>query len=342
MPFHIQPWDAISRNYRSTILLGNGASIAVSNRFAYWSLREHAIRQDFLPEDAQRLFDFFQTQDFELILRIVWHASNVNRSLDIRDERTHAAYMNVRNCLIRTVRDIHPAYQDVNGVLPNIYAFLRNFGTVISLNYDLIVYWTMTYGLSVRDGHAFKDCFVDRGIFADDWWRFKERLPGEYSNTLVFYPHGSLALCRNLVEQEFKMSARDSSGLLETILRHWEDEECVPLFVSEGTERQKVASIQNSYYLSTVYREVLPSSQTSLVIYGWGVTEQDMHLLRRMQRADIRQVAVSVFRGDQAYCNRVYETIHGILGRHVYVEFFDSESPGCWIHPSHQDRPFSW
>lgn len=335
MAFVISPWEAISRNYGCTILLGNGASMAVSPRFAYDSLRERAIQRGFLPEDAQRLFDFFG-HDFELILRIVWQASNVNRSLGIHDERTHAAYTNVRNCLIQTVRDIHPEYHEVSGFLPSIYRFLRNFQTVISLNYDLVVYWTMTYGLDVRDWHAFKDCFVGGGVFDDNWRRFRERIYGERSNTLVFYPHGSLALCRNLVEHESKIHAGNSAGLLETILGHWQTERVVPLFVSEGTWQQKVTSIRNSYYLSTVYREVLASQRDTLVVYGWGFAEQDLHLLQRMQGTGIRRVAVSVHRRDQAYCYRAYQAIRDTLGQ-LEVEFFDSESPGCWIHPPQQE-----
>jgi hypothetical protein len=77
---------------------------------------------------------------FELILRIVWQASNVNRSLRIPDERTHAAYVSLRDCLIQTVRDIHPEHGRVSAYLPNIYQFLQNFKTVVSLNYDLVVY----------------------------------------------------------------------------------------------------------------------------------------------------------------------------------------------------------
>jgi Domain of unknown function (DUF4917) len=39
----------------------------------------------------------------------------------------------------------------------NIYGFLRNFDTVVSLNYDLVLYWATTYGLGIDDGHAFKE-----------------------------------------------------------------------------------------------------------------------------------------------------------------------------------------
>ena len=335
MPFEIRPWEEISRSYGCTILLGNGASIAVSPSFSYGSLLRHAVEQRFLPDDAQRLFQFFQTNDFELVLRIVWQASNVNRSLQIPDHRTHAAYVSLRDCLIQTVRNIHPEYDQVSAHLPSIYQFLKRFSTVISLNYDLVVYWVMTYGLEIEDQHAFKDCFIGGGVFSDDWQRFRQPIGRERSTTLVFHAHGSLVLCRNLVEQELKIHNRDA-GLLEAILQLWQSESVVPLFVSEGTWQQKVTSIQNSYYLSTVYREVLKSPRNTLVVYGWGFAEQDLHLLQRMSGTGINRVAVSVFRGDQAYCNRVFQTIRDTLGWHVEVEFFDSESPGCWIHADQQ------
>ncbi|PLC52877.1 DUF4917 domain-containing protein [Pollutimonas nitritireducens] len=331
MPFDILQWADISDNYGCTVLLGNGASIAVSRSFTYESLLGHAIERNLLPDDARQLFRFFRTEDFELILRIVWQATNVNRSLQIPDARTYDAYVRVRECLIQTVRDIHPEYDQVRDRLPSIYEFLKGFRTVISLNYDLVVYWAMAYGFDRYRQHSFKDCFVQNGVFSSDWPRFREPIYGERSTTLVFYPHGSLVLCRNMVEQEFKIHTRDA-GLLENILQYWQAESVVPLFVSEGTWEQKVTSIQNSFYLSTVYREVLASRRDTLVIYGWGFGAQDIHLLQRMQGSGIRRVAVAVRRGDQAFCNMVLATINQYLGRNVVVDFFDRESPGCWIH----------
>lgn len=329
-------WAQVAPDYhRSTIILGNGASIAVSPSFSYGSLLDHAQQGGLLATDVRHLFHFFQTSDFELILRLVWQASNVNRALQIPDNSTHQAYLNVRECLIQAVREVHPEYNFVSLQLPHIRQFLKEFDTVLSLNYDLLVYWAMTYGLSVDDGHAFKDCFQRNGIFDDNWGRYRERYR-EQTNTLVFYPHGSLALCRDAVEQESKIH-NAGAGLLEAILQEWRSERVVPLFVSEGTMQQKVSSIQSSYYLSTVYREVLASKRAALTLYGWGIGEHDRHLLRRMRGTGIRRVAVSVFRGDQAYCNYAYQALQGDLGP-VQVDFFDSESPGCWIHATPEPK----
>ncbi|MFC2974356.1 DUF4917 family protein [Azotobacter bryophylli] len=330
MPYPIMQWAQIAGNYhQGTIVLGNGASIAVSPSFGYDSLLNYALQEDLLVDDVNLLFNSFRTVDFELVLRLVWQASKVNRSLQILDTRTYRAYVNVRECLIQAVRDVHPEYNAVSDRLPSMYRFLKGFDTVLSLNYDLLVYWTMTYGLNVADGHMFKDCFLWHGRFSDNWSKYREQ-HREQANTLVFYPHGSLALCRNALEQERKIHTI-GAGLLEEILREWRSERVVPLFVSEGTMWQKVYSIRNSYYLSTVYREVLRSQRLALTLYGWGIGQHDRHLLKQMRGTGIQRVAVSVFRSDQTYCNRAYQTIQEDLGP-VHVDFFDSESPGCWIH----------
>lgn len=331
MPFEIQPWANISANYRGTIILGNGASISVSPRFAYASLLQHALNNGLLPKDVQQLFDFFQTSDFELVLRLVWQASNVNRALQIHDARTYNAYISVRESLIQAVRAIHPEYNEISDQIPNIYGFLKRFNTVISLNYDLIVYWAMTYGLDIYDQHSFKDCFVS-GYFDENWQRFRQSIgPHDRAITLVFYPHGSLIFCRNAVERESKVNAQ-GVGLLGSILDLWQHEQVIPLFVSEGTAFQKISAIQNSYYLSTVYREVFPTPKTDLTIYGWGLGEHDIHLLRKMTNTGIQRVAISVYGNDQAYCNRSYQIVRDTLGPHIHVDFFDCDSHGCWNH----------
>jgi hypothetical protein len=324
LAFTIHPWDYISGNYRrGTILLGNGASIAIAPTFSYRSLLEHARERGMLAENVSELFRFFETSDFELILRLVWQASNVNKALQVEDGRTYQAYLNVRNCLIEAVRSVHPKYEEVSAYLPNMCLFLREFSVVLSLNYDLLVYWTMTYGLDSHDGHRFKDCFI-HGKFDDNWGRFHD-YSGRGLTTLVFYPHGSLALCRNALEEESKIHAVQRN-LLEAILDEWQSERVVPLFVSEGTMKQKISSIKNSYYLSTIYREVLSARNSTLTLYGWGLGEHDRHLLKRMRGTGIQRVAVSVFHGNNDYCLNAYKAIQEDLGKDVFIDFFDSES----------------
>ncbi len=331
MPFHIYQWSEIGPvlQPQSSILLGNGASIAVDQRFHYRSLLEYAQQYGLLSADVQRLFQFFGTDDFELILRIVWQATNVNSSLQIPDNRTRVAYLNVREALIRAVRAIHAEHDEVAAHIPPIYEFLKPFETVLSLNYDLIIYWAMMYGSDVPDRHSFKDCFI-HGTFQDNWFDFREPIYGDTSTTLVFYPHGSLILARNKVEEELKLTRHDQDDLLESVLHAWETEQVVPLFVSEGTSEQKVNSIHGSYYLSRVHREVLQTIRNDLVIYGFGFWEHDRHILERLGASMIQRLFISVYEYDQAYCNRVHQVVREYFRPGVKIYFFDSNSPGCW------------
>ncbi len=333
MTHRIFKWKEIAEDYYGgSLLLGNGASMSIDNRFGYVSLVDHARENGLFTQDIQQLFNFFNTTDFELVLRLVWQASNINRALLILDDRTHAAYVRVRECLIESVRDVHPEYQEISEHIPTLYQFLKKFSTVISLNYDLILYWSIMYGIDVDDRHSLKDCFVN-GQFYENWRRLREPIYGNTSTTLAFYPHGSLVLSRNNIESEFKVIG-NGYGLLEAVLQAWQSEQVVPLFVSEGTSEQKINSIRSSSYLNTVYREVLTTLEPSLVIYGWGFWEQDTYILERIALSQVQSVAVSVYGNDQAYCNRVSHTIHQILGAQVQVQFFHSNSSGVWNNAS--------
>lgn len=328
MSFEILPWSEISDQFGDNLLLGNGASIAVDERFRYRSLKEHAIKNGLFSEDVQSLFDFFRTNDFELVLRIVWQSTNVNAALGIEDEKTEQAYRHVRDCLIDAVRDIHPEYGEVEDHLPAIASFMRCFKTIVSLNYDLIVYWAMMHGNKLRNGHRFKDCFPGRS-FDDDWSRFREPYGDDRDSSLVFYPHGNLILARDKLENERKI-ASSGNGLLESILDKWAAGSYVPLFVSEGTMDQKKKSIKTSFYLNTVYREVLTSFSNSVVFYGWGAGEQDQHILEQIARSKPRKVAFSVRGSDQGYCNWVNELVKQVCGEDCRVFFYDSASADCW------------
>lgn len=153
---------------------------------------------------------------------------------------------------------------------------------------------------------------------------------GALTNTLVFYPHGSLALCRDILDLESKIQSQDA-GLLEAILDAWSSGSHIPLFVSEGTWEQKLSAIQNSYYLSTVYREVIPTLAGNLTIFGWGMGEQEAHLLQRLSQANVTRISCSVYAGNQQFCEDAYRALRDHLGE-IEVVFFDSATAGWAVN----------
>lgn len=352
MEFEIYQWKDIESEFNdSTLLIGNGSSVALDGNFSYKTLKKYAENKESFNDDVLELFEEFDTDDFELILRLVWHATVINEKLGVRDKKTKRAYENVREALINTVRDIHSSYDVVENSLPYLYGFTKKFRTIISLNYDLIMYWILMYGNRQTDGHKFKDCFVN-GSFRRDWYELRNRLK-EKENTLVFYPHGNLCLARNILDEEIKIEA-NGVNLLNTILEKWNSEEVIPLFISEGTKEKKLKAIETSAYLSIVYHEVLPEILNfykpptdkyfdNLVIYGWSLGKHDEHILKQIlnpmnkksRNIKRNRLAISIYEPTQEKCFDVYKKIKKVLGEEIVMKlyFFDSTDAGCWNNP---------
>jgi hypothetical protein len=329
MPAKIYQWSEIKERFTEALLLGNGASMAIHRGFGYASLFEAAQENAFITPEVAGVFAAFGINDFELVLRRLWQAKVVNETLGIAAGRVEEAYVQVRTALIKTVRHVHISHEDAAVHLKPIYTFMQGFQTVVSLNYDLIVYWA---AMQSRDalGSWFKDCFVN-GTFTEDWESMRKPYGQAAGATLFFYPHGNLALARAIDDEEGKLRAR-GHDLLSHVLEVWESGAAVPLFVCEGTSEHKVKSIRSSPYLQRVNREVIPNIGHSLVIFGWGLAEQEQHILNSLKQSDCKRVAVSVYGGDGEYMRHAEQTLHAIGVTEVL--FFDSASPGCWNNPT--------
>lgn len=336
--YAIKDWAEIKDDYENgNLIIGNGASVALHQKFRFDSLKEEAEKLRLFNEDISKLFIEFDTSDFELILRLVWHAKLVNKHLGIIDQKIDSAYENIKEALIKVVKEVHCEHSDIADQLPQLYQFTKQFRTVVSLNYDLILYWILMYGNRNEDGHRFKDCFQGSGLFRNNWQDLRNPIRKEKEVTLSLYQHGNLSIFRDAKNTETKVQRGDFEGLLEVITSQWEDNK-IPLFVAEGTGTKKLESIKSSPYLSTIFYEVLPdliTQKANLVIYGWSLGEQESHLVKQIfKNKQSGKVAISIFQNNQEECHRIYRLIKNEkVAPNIEVEFFDSQSSGCWNNP---------
>ncbi|MBK6618929.1 MAG: DUF4917 family protein [Nitrosomonas sp.] len=329
----IDVWASLRDANWQTLLLGNGASIAIHNEFAYPTLHSVADAKGLLATTAP-IFAKLGTTDFEHVLLACWYAEHVNVALGTPSADISAAYAEVRTALIQAVHSVHPVHADVAADLQRAGTFASSFPTVVSLNYDLTLYWAMLL-FNAANGSWFKDAF-HHSEFQTDWGYLRRPLPPATGATLVFYPHGSLSVARDYIGDETKIAVA-AGDLLETITHRWSSGHYVPVFVSEGTSKEKVASIRRSHYLTNVYEEVLPELGENLVVYGWSFDERDQHVLNAISANPPKRMAVSVFTGQpdgdqQAFCHQVLKAAGQSLPDTV-LTFFDSRSPGCWNNP---------
>ena len=336
--YAIKDWAEIKDNYENgNLIIGNGASVALHQKFRFDSLKEEAEKLRLFNDDISKLFIEFDTSDFELILRLVWHAKLINKHLGIVDQKLDSAYENIKQALIKVVKEVHCEHSDIADQLPQLYQFTKQFRTVVSLNYDLILYWILMYGNRNEDGHRFKDCFQGSGLFRNNWQDLRNPIRKEKEVTLSLYQHGNLSIFRDAKNTETKVQRGDFEDLLEVITSQWEDNK-IPLFVAEGTGTKKLESIKSSSYLSTIFYEVLPdliTQKANLVIYGWSLGKQESHLVKQIfKNNQSGKVAISIFQNNQEECHRIYRLIKNEkVAPNIEIEFFDSQSSGCWNNP---------
>jgi hypothetical protein len=329
-------WNEIQRQFNGGIILGNGASIALDEGFSYASLFDNAKQNGGITTNVAKVFTHLKTKDFELVLQMLWHAYHINKALRVRDSITSEAYKDLRTALIHSVRDLHVAYVQVSDKLLQMATFLGRFKTVVSLNYDFLVYWAMLTGNSEWGQRWFKDCFI-QGRFDEDWQRLREGYGGAKGSSLVFYPHGNLVLATDFYGDEHKIANDEFENLLDTVVRKWESAEYTPLFVSEGTSHQKLQAINRSPYLTNVYNSVLGDLGSRVVVFGWSIGDQDDHILKAICSNDkLKALAVSVVECEniKSRCTHIEEKIRKTKGDDRFeVVFFDAKSKGCWVNP---------
>lgn len=350
----IHEWNDIKSKYNNCILLGNGASIAVSELFKYESLYKKAKEEKIIDEKLANIFKRFYTNDFETILHKLLQAEAINQTLSIDSKPITNAYLNCKNSLIKIIQKIHPNYENI-GIenLDNIASFLKQFKIVFTLNYDLILYWAMYRGnlpkhdgeKILENGSIFKDCFIEKSngdkCFKSDWDFLTEPCSTRKSATLVFYLHGNLTLANHIKNNIYELSVKITSldaDHLDTIFQKWNTGHYSPIFICEGESKRKFDSIKSNSYLSTVYYDVLNQHYLgdSIAFYGFNFGDQDEHIIARFadvsRKNPIRNIAVSVFKNGEEvnYMDRVNKIINNKIGRNIIVEFYDSTSSACW------------
>lgn len=278
----LRDWADISESAEwSGILVGNGASRAVWDRFAYGTLYERATSNDIAHPLTAEDTEFFDaagaTGNFEAVLGALTTARVVCDILGQDSSRIAERYQSIRQALVEAVQAVHIPWMKVpEENLIRIRNALREYEFVYSTNYDLLIYWSI---MAENDG-AFRDYFWGESFDVSDTDIWKPC-------TKVLYLHGGLHLYRDLAGGTIKDRADAFTNLLDKFGKR---PDAVPLFVSEGGARSKLRSITSSDYLSFAYQQ-FGSHQGPLVIFGQGLSDVDAHISDVIARWSDRTIA---------------------------------------------------
>lgn len=333
------------------LLLGNGFSIACRPKiFTYGSLFERA---DFssVPR-LPAIFEAVGTTDFEHVIKMLEDASRVvtfysSEAAQAAGEMAADAAA-LKDILLQTVANNHPNIP--NEIADEQFAACRKFlshflgadnknGKVYTLNYDLLLYWTL-----MHDDMGFDDP-ID--LATNDGFGRAEDTAREYVNWMgesgahgqrIHYLHGALHLFDAGAELQKCTWVNTGKPLLEQAREAIEANK-FPLFVAEGKSNQKLAKIKHSAYLHHSYKsfsEQMAQHTDALFIFGHSLADNDQHILKKIARGKISQIYIGLYGDPQSPGNKKICDSAAALARlrdksaPLRIAFFDAKSAQVW------------
>jgi len=346
--------DAISDSQQFSkrhLLLGNGFSIACRNDiFHYGSLFSQA---DFsAAPEAASVFTALGTQDFEVAIRALESAATIlppylPAGADApRRMLQHAAIL--KEILVHTIAANHPR------IPPDIpdarfwacRQFLSHFlagekaGCVFTLNYDLLLYWTlmhedMPFSTPIR--LEFNDGFGNDEDDADADYVVWQGETNAHRARVLFL-HGALHLFDSGKELIKYTWIRKGVPLIDQA-RQALANNAFPLFVAEGTSAQKKTKIRHNAYLYQGLKQFTANVQQGrhcMFIFGHSLAENDDHILNRLARGRLPKLYVGIYGDPDSPENvRIIDRANALANQRsskspLRLAFYDAASANVW------------
>ena len=309
------------------LLVGNGFSIGAYEGFRYDSLYERT--KESLPPRAVKVFEEYDTTNFESIIQKLheadWAAQlyglySQDEVRPIQEDRDR-----VKDSLMSAIESVHPSMSTIGSQrLEHAEAFLRNFTSVFSTCYDLLLYWVMN--LRAPQRYLFQDGFVGNNPSYFSGREFPEQ-------KFVCFLHGALHLVR-AGDEVHKLV----SGQASIIRQVWDlmSQGNDPLIITEGSSKEKFVSIQGSHYLLWTFKR-LQNAKGVLFVYGNSLSESDEHIRDAIiQNHALKSLYIGVHpdekpRISSALLAVAEEIQSGQTGANKrVVKFFDSSTAHVW------------
>lgn len=319
------------------VLLGSGFSIACRpNIFLYGKLYEQADFSKLSPT-AKMAFQALGTQDFERVIKALRDTKLILEAyggapqsfLDTLQSDADG----LRELLVETIAHSHPAWP--GEVTAEEYAacraFIANFNTVYTFNYDLLLYWAQMHteeGVAPTSDDGFRKSDIDYDAAYVVWE------PSQSHEQNTWFLHGALHVFDAGTEIQKYTWANTGVRLIDQI-RDALGKGFFPLFVSEGTSAEKLERIRHSDYLAKAYRS-FSEIKGALFVYGHSLAENDEHYLKRIEKGKLSQLYIGLHghpasdankriirRADQMANNRR-------RGTPLNISYFDSSTANVW------------
>lgn len=305
------------------LLIGNGFS---AQHFNYANLLAEAQLEKDSPIRA--LFDRLGTVDFEAVIRALEAATIVERAYgnDGHADQLEFDAQAVREALVTAVNATHPAHrEELEFQYESAGTFLKHFGKVFSLNYDLLLYWVNLEKRLLKDGFGLgKD--VAQGRFKGPFL--------DHAYCHIFNLHGGLHLFQDKVGDVYK-ALNHGEGVIANITHEIAHNKRLPLYVAEGTSISKMRKINSVEYLRHCYR-TLQETTAAVFVFGHSADPNDAHVYHAIFSSKAKHLYFGVFQPNAQKLTALDAELakyKKLGGDDVPYSFFDSETAHVWDGP---------
>jgi hypothetical protein len=330
--------NVTERGNRSHLLLGNGFSIACSEKFAYVSLYDRAVAAGLSPR-AQAVFERLGTNNFEGVMRLLHDANWVGEIYGVIDHEGSELLADlevVKTALVEAIAESHLEHSGLVGDARKARAaeFFAPYHNVFTTNYDLLAYWVV---LSGEAEPVYWDGFGDDPEEPDAPHVVFAFHLGDHKG--LFYVHGGLHLFLGEGGHISKHCWSKTGQHLTALIAEGMERGQYPMFVAEGKPMRKLEQILSSPYMSYAY-DKLGRITNRLVVYGHSLGASDDHLRRAIAGIrNLKELCIGVHgEGERvqalAHAEAAVAAIAAVrqqLGlKPLNVIYYRSETAGVW------------
>ncbi|WP_409478695.1 DUF4917 family protein [Pseudobdellovibrio sp. HCB154] len=327
------------------LLVGNGFSSSLcQNIFSYSALKNNLNSSSFsIGSKINNIFSHIGSNDFEEAIKRLLAAEPISEEYGLTSGAMSSDSEILKQELIAAIGASHPAHP-WDGITDTNYEkcgdFLRRFKSVFTLNYDLLLYWTINRAKLLS---KFQDGF--------------SRVPpktgplvwsGEGQN--LFHLHGGLHLYKILWNSENTMDLEDISeydyikientrknDYLVDQIQEKLNKKFYPVTIAEGDSHTKKKKILNEKILRHAYYH-FKSLEGTLYTFGVGLDKnQDDHLIEAIELSSLSKVCLGVYKPDHATLNAInakFEQVNYQRNQNslptITVQFYDTSTFSIW------------
>ncbi len=265
------------------LVAGNGLSLSFAKQSLDWEALRASVSAECLSDFAKRAFEVSAARDFESAARVLHESAHLLKRYEpILAARLEQESRDLCKLTAQAVAAAHPqrgARPDASKVAA-CARFLSDYQRVVTLNYDLLLYWVVVSANDACSRDGFGNCRPDDPKAV--CWQ------GPNSQPCIEYLHGALHLFVDALETK-KLRA-DDEDLMTKITRRIASG-LFPLVVSGPTAKVKAATIGRSPYLRSVLHR-LSGHADAIVTFGWSASPQDRHVVDAILRSDCELVCI--------------------------------------------------